>query len=228
MVVLLLGLAGQTYGQAEQKPLRLGLGFLGTAYSGDLTTNGDALQRFHPGAQLSIQFASDALITPQINFGFGRFVSQDRDIAAVDGVQPNTFVDTRFFFADFRLKARFLREKTVHPYASLGLGLLGYTPRDADGNNLLDNISTRNSNETYGTITAAFPLSLGLEVELSPLVMLGLEYTFRPTTSDYLDNIAELGPNDGNDQLQSLLLSLYFTFDPSRTATSRGLRGKGS
>lgn len=224
-MMLLLSLPA--FGQEEQKPLRLGLGFFGAAYQGDLTTNGDALHRFHPGANLSIQFASPALITPQINVGFGRFVAQDRDISAEGGIQPNTFVDTRFFFADFRLKARFLREELFHPYASVGIGLLGFTPRDADGNNLLDNISTRNDNETYGTITASFPLSVGMEYELSPLAMIGLEYSFRPVTSDYLDNISELGPKSGNDRLQILMLSIYFTFDPSRTASNRGLRGKG-
>ncbi len=223
LVLLLWNLQG--IGQsASQKPLRLGMGFMGAAYNGDLTTNGDALHRFYPGFNFTLQFASEKLIGPQLNTGFGRFVTQDRDIAAVDGIQPNTFVDTRFFHVDFRLKARFLRETAFHPYVSAGLGLLGYTPRDVDGNNLLDNLSTRNEGETYGSITASFPLSMGFEVEMSPLVMLGAEYTYRPTTSDYLDNISQLGSQDGNDKLNILTLSMFFTFDPNRTGGK--LRGK--
>ena len=221
---LLLSMAARS--QTEQKPLRLGIGLFGTAYSGDLTTDGDALHRFYPGANISLQFATPKLISPQLNVGFGRFVSQDRDIAAVEGVQPNTFVDTRFFYVDFRLKARFLRESWFHPYGSLGIGLLGYTPRDQDGNNLLDNVSTRQDGETYGTITASFPLSLGMEFEMSHLVMLGLEYTLRPTGTDFLDNISALGPDSGNDRLQALLLSVTFTFDPDRPINQKDLRGK--
>ena len=224
ILLAMLFVTFQAMGQASQKPLRLGVGFMGAAYNGDLTTNGDALHRFYPGFNFTLQFASEKLISPQLNAGFGRFVTQDRDIAPVEGIQPNTFVDTRFFHVDFRLKARFLREKMVHPYISAGLGLLGYTPRDQDGNNLLDNLSTRNEFETYGSIAASFPLSPGVEIEMSPLLILGLEYTFRPTTSDYLDNISELGTKDGNDRIQALILSLYVTFDPNRSGG--GLRGK--
>ena len=224
--LLLLFVALTAHAQPEQKPLRIGVGLFGLAYSGDLTENGDALHRFYPGANISLQFATPKLISPQLNAGFGRFVTQDRDIPAVEGLQPNTFVDTRIFYVDFRLKARFLRESWFHPYASLGIGLLGFTPRDAEGRNLLDNINTRAEGETYGTITASFPLSVGMEIEMSHLLMLGLEYTFRPTTSDYLDNISALGPASGNDRLQAILLSLYFTFDPDRPVNTRDLRGK--
>lgn len=223
LALLFLNLHGLSQ-SSSQKPLRLGVGFMGAAYNGDLTTNGDALHRFYPGFNFTLQFASEKLIGPQLNAGFGRFVTQDRDIAAVDGIQPNSFVDTRFFHVDFRLKARFLRETAFHPYLSAGIGLFGYTPRDIDGNNLLDNLSTRNEGETYGSITASFPLSPGFEIELSPLLMLGLEYTYRLTTSDYLDNISQLGSQDGNDKLHILTMSMFFTFDPNRSGG--GLRGK--
>lgn len=226
LMLLLLVLPTALLAQpGQQKPLKIGVGLLGAAYVGDLNTGGDALYRFHPGVSISLQFASEKLISPQLNTGFGRFVAQDRDLPAVEGVSPNRFVETPFFFVDFRLKARFLRETSFNPYASVGIGLLGFTPRDQDDNNLLDNISTRAEGETYGSLTAGFPLSLGAELQLSPLVGLGLEYTYRLTSSDYLDNIAQLGPRSGNDRLQSLLLSIYFTFDPNRSIDN-SIRGK--
>lgn len=206
--------------QGPQSPLRLGLGLLGTTYVGDLNSNGGSFERFLPGAALSLQFASQKLLSPQLNAGFGRFTAQDRNLEAVDGVHPNTFVQTPFFFLDFRLKARFLREAPVHPHISAGIGMLGYTPKDGDGNNLIDNFATRNEGETYGSMTASFPLSAGLEIPLHPILMLGLEYTYRPTTSDYLDNVGQVGLRKGKDKLQSLLLTMYVTFDPS--AVSNG------
>lgn len=223
-VLLLTGLSLAAWGQ--QKPLRLGLGLMGAAYQGDLTTNGDAFYRFYPGVNFSLQFANQKLISPQLHSGFGRFVSQDRDIAAVEGLQPNTFVDTRFFFVEFRLKARFLREKAVHPYLAAGLGLFGYTPRDEDGSPLLDNLPTRQEGETYGTITAGFPLAVGLEWEMSHLLALKLEYAYRPTASDFLDNISALGPAAGNDKLHTFGLGLLVTFDPDRPVRQQDLRGK--
>jgi hypothetical protein len=223
---LLLLLAAAVPAQGPQSPLRLGLGLMGTTYVGDLNSTGGSLMRFSPGATLSLQFAGTKLISPQLNAGFGKFVAQDRDLQpSEEGIQPNTFVQTPFFFVDFRLKARFLRETAVHPHISAGIGLLGFTPKDGDGNNLIDNFATREESETYGSMTASFPLSAGLEVELNGVIMLGLEYTFRPTTSDYLDNVGLLGPRDGKDKLQSLLLTLYFTIDPSGNAPLRG-RGR--
>lgn len=207
------------------KPLRLGIGLLASGYQGDLTTNSSVFERFSPGASLSLQFASEKLLSPQLNGGFGKFAAQDRDIAAVDGIQPNTFVETGFFFVDLRLKARFLREAGIHPYLSAGIGMLGYTPRDADGNILLDNFATREDGETYGSISANFPLSAGLEIKLNPILHLGLEYTYRATTTDYLDNISALGTADGNDKLHSVLLSMYITFDPDQPIGTQ-LRGR--
>lgn len=211
--------------QGPQSPLRLGLGLQGTTYIGDLNSGGGSLERFSPGAALSLQFASQKLLSPQLNAGFGRIVAQDRELEPVDGVQPNTFVQTPFFFLDLRLKARFLREAPVHPHISAGVGLLGYSPKDADANNLIDNFATRNDGETYGSMTAAFPLSAGIEVPLHPILLLGLEYTYRPTTSDYLDNVGQVGLRKGKDKLQSLMLTLYVTFDPN-AVTNGSLRSR--
>ncbi len=214
-IVLLLMLAVNLSAQGPSpKPLRLGIGLLAAGYAGDLTVNSHPFERFSAGASLSLQFASEKLISPQLNGGFGKFSAQDRDIAAVEGVQPNTFVETPFFFVDLRIKARFLRETGFNPYISAGIGMLGFTPRDGMGNSLLDNYSTRQEGETYGSITANFPLSAGFEVKLSPILLVGLEYTYRVTTTDYLDNISALGQKEGNDNLQSILLSLGLTFDP--------------
>jgi Outer membrane protein beta-barrel domain len=225
-IVLLLLLGLPAWSQPAQKPLRLGLGLLATSYIGDLNSHGGAWERFSPGASLSLQFDSDHLLSPQLNAGFGKFVSQDRTLQAVDGVQPNTFVQTTFFFVDLRLKARFLREMPVHPYLSAGVGLLGYTPKDADANNLIDNAATRQDGELFGSMTAGLPLSAGLEVRMSPILHLGLEYSYRITSSDYLDNIGLLGMRDGKDKLQSILLSLYITFDPDAAKGNGVIRGR--
>lgn len=231
---LLAGMAGilgilYLHGQEPapaQSPLRLGFGFMGTAYQGDLTTQGTQFYRFNPGFNASLQFASQKLITPQVNAGFGKFTAQDRDIPAIDGVQPNTFVQTNFFFVDLRLKVRAFRRHKVNPYASIGIGLLGYTPRDEDGNGLVDNSNTRNPDELYGSITAGFPMSLGIEFHMNPIMSLGLEYTRRGTGTDYLDNIGQLGPAEGNDRLHHLQVTLFFTLDPDGLNDWRNLKGR--
>jgi hypothetical protein len=226
LIVLISLFSAPLWAQGEAgKPLRLGVGLLASTYIGDLNARGGSMERFTSGASLSLQFASEKLLSPQLNAGFGRIMAQDRELQAVDGVYPNTFVQTPFFQVDLRLKARFLRASPVHPHMSAGVGFLGYTPKDMDGNNLTDNYSTRRSDETYGPMTASFPLSAGVEVPLNGTLMVGLDYTYRMTASDYLDNVGRLGQRKGNDKLQSILLTLYITFDQGTTSRT-GLRGK--
>jgi len=228
--LLLCGLvSGQTTSSRpgpQQAPLRIGLGLFGAALSGDINDNGEEFYRFYPGVNLSLQFANKKLISPQLTAGFGKFVAQNRDLGEVEGIRPNTFVETPFFFADLRFKARFLRQKGFQPYLSAGIGLLGYTPKDAEGNPLLDNFPTRKETETYGSVTASFPLSIGFEVRMSPILTLGTEYTYRPSGSDYLDNIGELGTRSGNDRINTFALNLFITFDPENPVNFRNLKGR--
>lgn len=206
--------------------MKLGLGFFGATYRGDLTPKGSGWDRFYPGFNASLQFANQKFISPQLNGGFGRFISQNRDQGPVDGIQPNTFVETAFFYVDLRLKARFLRQKKFSPYLSIGAGLLGYTPRDEDNTSLLDDVDTRADGETYGSLTAGFPLSAGFELKLSPIVSLGFEYTNRRSGTDYLDNISQLGSRKGKDRINSITANLFLTFDPQ--VMSGKFRGKDS
>ena len=128
----------------------------------------------------------------------------------------NTFVSTSFFYLDFRLKARLFPKKRVNPYASVGIGLFNYTPRDEDRNPLADNFESRVEGEEYSSITGAIPLSPGVDVRLNSLLTIGAEYSYRVVFSDYLDNIGQLGTKKGNDALHSFLVTLYFTFGKKR------------
>ena len=202
------------FANAQRKPLRMGLGMIGTAYQGDLNVDGTEFYRFYPGAHLTFEFASHKRLTTSLCGGYGRMVAQDRDLQPVDGIQPNIFASTNYFYADFRLKFRFRRDRKLIPYVSVGGGFLNYTPRDAEGNALADNFSTRKDGEEYGSITATLPLSAGIEYNFSKLLAVSVEYTHRRTTTDYLDNIGELGLREGKDHLNTLSLNIHITFDP--------------
>ena len=206
--------------------LRIGAGLIGTAYSGDLNQEGKVLTRFQSGFNLSMQFANAKTVSPQLNAGGGKFIAQNRDLAPVSGFDVHNFVETRYFYLDFRLKVKFLKTKPVNPYASVGIGLLNYSPKDIDGNPLADNFESRQNAESYASMTAGFPIALGADIHLSHIVALGLEYVFRPTKSDYLDNIGLLGTNDGNDKLHTFALTFYLTFDPEYPILKRDLQDK--
>lgn len=223
LLLLTTGLFAQEV-ERSIKPLRIGLGLMGAAYAGDINYGGEQFFRFYPGFDLSFEFHGDALIKPQLRAGYGKFVAQNRKLEAVPGYRVSKFVETSFFFIDFRLKARFLRKTAFNPYLSAGIGMLSYTPRDAEGHALADNFESRLEEEQYGSMTAAFPLSVGIDVRFSPILSLGFDFTHKPTTSDYLDNLGKLGTKEGNDKLNTFSLILFVTFDPENPILRRNLR----
>lgn len=207
-------------GQDTPPPLRIGLGFTGNAYRGDLTSETGSIWRAEPGANFSVDLDNQKPLRVQLNLGFGGFTEQaDGPLpVAPEGIIPNEFVRTTFFYTDLRLQYRFLLHAPIQPYLSVGAGLFSFQPRDAAGNFLGENIFSRLAEEEYLTLIGSIPISAGLEYKLNRSIGLGLEYTYRMTGSDYLDNIGLLGSDPGNDQLHGLQVKLFLTLGQRITA----------
>jgi hypothetical protein len=209
-------------------PVQVGVGLFSAFYSGDLTQK-NALQGFGPGMDISFKFDTPRRVSPIFNLGFGSFAAENRDLPLAQGIQPNTFVQTAFWYVDlmlrinlvnrsnpkrmYKTKSVYAGEPRLRPYAAFGLGILGFTPRDRNGNNLATNPGTRAPGENYGNTTAFFPLAIGVTYRLSPVIMVGAELQRRFTFTQYLDNIGQLGAG-GADALNTLQLSVHFTPKP--------------
>ncbi|MEL6591836.1 MAG: LysM peptidoglycan-binding domain-containing protein, partial [Bacteroidota bacterium] len=126
-------------------------------------------------------------------------------------VRVNTFVETSFFYGDLRLKYRFPISQHFHPFLTAGAGVLSFTPRDQEGRFLNDALFTREPDEDYSTIVPQIPFGAGVQARINPAVSISLEYLFRFTPTDYLDNIGRLGTREGDDFLHGLQLSMYIT-----------------
>ncbi len=201
-----------------QQPLQLGISAAAFSYQGDLVAPGEAFHRVSAGAGLSLQFDSQRRIQPQLSAGFGKFVAQYRDLPPLNGLQPNRFVTTNFFYARLILKAKFIRQGPIRPYVGVGIGLLIFNPRDINGNKLAQNTVSRAPGESYSNLTAIFPLNPGCMFRLSDFISLGIDYYYMPTGSPYLDNVGKLGPNNGkSDKLHQLSFTMYIT--PSKSST---------
>ncbi|MCB0837638.1 MAG: outer membrane beta-barrel protein [Bacteroidetes bacterium] len=199
----------------QKYPLQVGFGLSGVAYVGDLTNSTTRFQRVNPGANLSLQLATPRLLDLQVNGGFGKFSEQVDDGGGV--LEPaNSFVETQFFYGDLRLKLRFLKEKNIQPYLSAGAGIIVFAPRDVNGKHLTRNQSTRNEEEKYNTAIPQLPVVVGWQMILNQTLMVSMDYTYRFTPTDYLDNIGQLGPRKGFDVLHALQISLYFTLNQGK------------
>lgn len=200
---------------AQDKPrgVEVSLGMDGIAYFGDFYERNSRLLRIYPGFNAQLQRYTRGGLGVQLNGGYGQFADQydqPLPIADVDGA-PLTFVSTRFIYGDLRVAYRLNLGQRWQPYASIGAGLVRFTPRDRDGRLLQNRSATRPDGEDYNAIVPQLPGTLGLRVWLTSSVAAGLAYTYRFVPSDYLDNLGVSGDRPGFDNLQSLTLFLSFS-----------------
>ncbi len=197
--------------------VQIGAGFFAFDYYGDLSAPGETFHRFHPGGNIAVQFESAKRLYPQINFGFTRFTAQNRNLV---GNKPNKYVQTPVWYLDVELKVRMLRKTRIRPYAGVGLGIMGFNPKDAAGKPLIDNELLRDDDENYGSVAPIFPLTVGVQYRVNRQISLNLDVYQIFSTTDYTDNIGRLGTVGGPDHFRRIQMSIYLTigqkFRPGR------------
>lgn len=228
IMALLAGTHVDSLAQATRN-LRLGVGLMTTMYQGDLSLDESGSFRVYPGANFSLQSQHSRRLQLQLNAGFGRFADQyDNGVpAAPEGVIPVSFFETSFFYGDLRLKFTPFPWHRIRPYGSIGAGFLIFSPKDLNGKFLSDAILTRPVGENYNTSVPQLPLSLGIQTDMTGLLGAGIEYTYRFTPTDYLDNVGQLGAKTGYDRLHNVTFSLYFNFSGRRGRPNMSTRPEG-
>ncbi|GIV44086.1 MAG: hypothetical protein KatS3mg035_1209 [Bacteroidia bacterium] len=202
----------KNHAQISVKGPRIGIGYSGNTYFGDLNAN-EKLHRFYPGIYLSLGFETQKMFMPGFNVIIGKFIAQTRNLPPIEGIQPNSFVKTPFVNTFLSLKVRPLFKKSISPFLGFGLGLLHFTPKNEQNQNLSTLLSTRPPGESYPSNSLNFPMNLGVDFKLSRSISLGLNYFYVLTTTDYLDNIGKLGTQKGNDKMMQLSLSMQIVLE---------------
>lgn len=214
LLLFLLCLAGahaQEPALRSQPMVQLGVGFMAIGYQGDMTYQNEPYNRIGSGFNITAQFDNYKRISPQLNLGVGQFRGQNRELPAIEGIQPNTFFHTSYLSLDLRLRYRINKLGKFRPHFAPGIGIISFTPKDMEGNSLANNLDSREEGETYGSTTVLLPLNVGFTCKINELASIGLDFTHLVVGSDYLDNVGNLGPKSGNDRLQTLCLTLYLT-----------------
>lgn len=195
-------------GQELPSFLLFGGGFEAVRYSGDLTSGKASWERFSAVFKLSFQLENYKLLSPYLQFGIGAFTAQSPEQA---GKGPNNYVYTKFQYISVGPKIRLLRWKRIYPYVIPNLGILFFDPLDQNLNSLVNQQQTRAPGEEYNTSAFLFPLLLGVHFRLHEHLHLSLQYQFYGVTTDYLDNIGELGAKAGNDHLSGICVTFYIS-----------------
>jgi len=99
------------------------------------------------------------------------------------------------------------------PYASIGMGVIAFNPKDVSGN-ILDN------NKNFEKFGLTIPVSAGVKYKLSPKVQLRYNLSFIMTNTDYIDNFSRQANQPDffsghKDAFMSSTISISYVFDQS-------------
>ncbi|MEZ4684549.1 MAG: LysM peptidoglycan-binding domain-containing protein [Bacteroidia bacterium] len=217
MVFCMIALRLTAQGTEGGIHLQLGLG--GASYAGDLTEPDFPMLRTQPMLTAGINITGKGWLQPRLSAGFGSIIEQ-ADGAIIPEhpeVTSTDYVRTTFSQLDAQLQVVFWRKKPLSLSLGAGAGLFFFSPQNLEGDFLIDNPFTRLPEEEYPGAAVSFPLSAGVNLRLRPNMGLRMEYTYRPTNTDYLDNIGLLGTRSGNDRVQSLSVGFWFGLKPPKS-----------
>jgi hypothetical protein len=189
--------------QTPQWWLELGVGAL--AYTGDLSPT---VQKWSNGFQVAaVRNAVDRRFVHRWGLGWG-FVTGERfeptnRFGTIDASEErvNTFFRSQIIHLHYELRVLLLHKPKWQVYFSQGLGLMQFTVKDENGNDLLPQRSTRASDEDYNTTSLMLPTGLGFSHIFANGYAVGFQGMWMHPMTDYLDNISALGSRSGNDNV---------------------------
>ena len=194
--------------QEKKKEIFFGVG--PSAYKGDLSNSFDKWSMvFH----LGIKFNRFKKLNGNFALTIGSIVGQNINYNYQDGSSPtpspNRFFTTQMVGLNYELHYNFINSEKLKVYAAQGIGVLRFDPQDEFNDSLIDQFSTRASNETYGTITLMLPTQIGVLYTLPNQYSVGMQAGFVNTLTDYLDNISAWGNKKGNDNIFSVKFEIH-------------------
>lgn len=87
----------------------------------------------------------------------------------------------------------------ITPYAFIGLAGVYYNPKTELDGNTYELRDLKTEGQDYSTIAIAVPFGMGVKFRLSERLVMELEYGFRKTYTDYLDDVSDKYPDNPAD-----------------------------
>lgn len=191
--------------QPRPKPVRfLELGVSANSYKGDLSGYEKWTACYH-GA---IRFNEAKRLNSRIGFGYG-FVTGDNRAYKFPAGKPNIFFRSSIFFLSYEAHYNFIKTPSFMLYASAGLGICNYQPKNELGEKLVDLLETRDLDEAYGRTGFMIPIGSGATYLLKNGYGVGVHASWLNVQTDYLDNISVWGTRTGNDNVLSVRFYVY-------------------
>lgn len=158
-----------------------------------------------PAFKFGVAFQKRKILNEMLSLTFGRFIGESRDYklpsTANSSLQPVNRFRTDFISINYDLQILLFQYRSLRIFISQGVGLMRFTPKDWDGNILIDRNRTRNPDEDFNSVTLSFPTQIGLRYSFSNGMAFGFQAGWLNVRSNYLDNMNELSDNSRGDNL---------------------------
>jgi len=182
----------------------LELGVSANAYRGDLTIRYEKwTQAIHVGMKLSRK----KRLNGYIGLTIGKVTGENINYT----YETNKFFVTNFIIFNYDLKVNIITREFFVLYLSQGIGLMRFTPKDKDNNDLASNPDTRAKEESkqYRNISFLFPQTIGAIYIFNNHYGVGLQIGLLNQSTDYVDNISLLSDQKIRDNILQYRFILY-------------------
>ncbi len=196
----------QTY---TKKTSYIELGATMTSYRGDLVSS---YGKYSSCFQVGIRFNKRKRINGHLGIGIGKIYGSNSNYSYTSSnsqIAPVTSFQTPFQYIEYDLNLNLFRRKHFILYFSQGIGLMNFTPKNSDGDNLINISNTRAVDETYSNVSFVLPTFLGIIYTFNNEYGVGFKMGFLNQTTDYMDNISELSNSSTKDNLLMIQLNVF-------------------
>lgn len=190
-----------TQGRAQTWYAEISAGGMG--YCGDLTQHRIPLQSVRPAAGFAIKYESGDLLNVRVGGMYGQLTADDKNNTDPTLRIRNLNFTTKIMEAHLLLEFNLYDPEiyTSYPYLFGGVGVFNFNPYSFDNNNkkiYLHPLRTEGQGlaqypgrKQYALTQACLPLGLGWKWVMKNQSQLGIEFGYRITFTDYLDDVSK-------------------------------------
>lgn len=177
------------------------------AYKGDLSPS---YQKWSSAFHIGAFSDQHRWFNPTASLSIGNLVGQNTNYDYLNPPRTNTFFKTNFVQLSLGLRLNAIKTDFLTVYLNPNIGIMRFSPKDIRNQKLANQPETRALGETLPTTTFVIPVSVGAMYKFkASKVAIGAEVGLFNPTSDYLDNIGELGSISTRDNSLQIKLSVY-------------------
>lgn len=215
IIALLFVFKGNAFSQAEKRHFRqheLGILLGGAYYIGDL----NPAKHFYspqPAGSIYYRFTPNYRYAFRTGLTYASVLGDDSQSDNQDQLQRNLNFKSKLYefniISEFNfLEYRISQDKyRISTYLFLGLGVFNFNPQAQIGNEWYDlqPLRTEGQSKKYKRTQVNIPFGIGLKLNVSKNVGIGLEWGPRKLFTDYLDDVSGTYPNTIANPLSSPL-----------------------